>query len=135
MGTVTERSPDGREVVVRVRIAVDGAEEIHTLYVWLRSDLELARGAEVCAVATDPTRMGALEVIDVVLTQATSLSALALAVVSWRQSRSRPEPVTITRPDGGTLTIGDPRQVDAEVIRAFLADDATGPGEGPRQVG
>ncbi|XTZ15280.1 effector-associated constant component EACC1 [Micromonospora echinospora] len=119
---------------MRLWVSGDGAEETRTLYNWLRADQGLTRHAEIRAGGSDPTRMGALDVIDIVLSQVTGLSALALAVASWRQSRSRPQPVTITRPDGETLVFHEPQQVDPEIIKAFLAADRSGRDENPGRL-
>jgi hypothetical protein len=79
--------------------------------------------------------MGALEVVDIVLTHATAVSSLALAVVAWRQARGKPESITITRPDGRQLTIRGGSDLAAEVIAEFLAGDTGGPaGELPREA-
>jgi hypothetical protein len=70
--------------------------------------------------------MGLLDVVDVVLTHVTGLSALALALTAWRRSRSRPAPITITRPDGQVLTIGGEPEITSDLIVRFLSatDDA-----------
>jgi hypothetical protein len=120
------------EVIVWVRIAPEDGAEAADLFEWLRSDLDVARGAEVRPGPAAPGTLGALEVVDVVLTQAAAFSGLAMAIVSWRQSRPRSKPITITRPDGATLTLPGDDPGNAAVIRAFLAGDEDGPGPDPR---
>jgi hypothetical protein len=108
---------------LHVSIASQQPDEFASLYVWLRSDRDLARRARVAVEASqDPAAMGALEVMDVVLTHIAGLTTLAIAVTAWRQSRRRPGPVTITRPDGQTLTIDGPPEVTSDLIIRFLSE-------------
>ena len=103
-----------------VRVAAEGGGEADALFHWLRADAELARCAVIESGPAHPGQMGALEIINVVLSQATALSGLAVAVSTWRRTRPTSPAVTITRTDGQTLTIPAGGHVDAEVIDAFL---------------
>ena len=105
---------------MQVRIGTDQAAGTAELFEWLRADGDLSRSAEVRPGPSAPGTQGALEIIDVVLGQATAISSLALAVEAWRRSRARPETITVTRADGATITL--PRDADgnAEIIREFL---------------
>jgi hypothetical protein len=115
-----------------VSIETTGHGETAALYGWLRRDPNLTRHADVAGGRpADPTIMAALEVIDVVLTHATGIATLALSVLAWRQSRPRPAPVTITRPDGRTLTVGGDPAVTAAFIVAFLAGSDPATRSGP----
>ncbi|MEV4624816.1 hypothetical protein AB0J90_00800 [Micromonospora sp. NPDC049523] len=118
-----------REYGVQVRIVMDDPAASAELFDWLRADAGLVRSAEVRPGPADPGKLGALEIIDVLLGQATAISGLALAVDAWRRSRSRPETITISREDGATLTLpsGDAGNVD--VIRQFLAEEDGGSGQ------
>ncbi|MEU5726358.1 hypothetical protein [Micromonospora sp. NPDC047738] len=111
---------------MQIRISMDDAAASAELFDWLRVDASLIRGAEVRPGPADPGKLGALEIIDVVLGQATAISSLALAVEAWRRSRSRPGTVTITRADGATLTLPSGDAGNADVIRQFLAGENGG---------
>lgn len=113
---------------MRVRIGMDDATASADLFGWLRADPDLVRGAEVRPGPAAAGTLGALEVIDVLLGQATAISSLALAVEAWRRSRSRPETITITRADGATLTLPSGDAGNAEAIRQFLAEEDGGSG-------
>ncbi|MET8281748.1 hypothetical protein [Micromonospora sp. NPDC005174] len=114
-----------RGVALRVRILADGPAELNALYGWLRIDPALARKADVRSAPPPAGSMGALDVVDVVLTHATAVSSLAVSVLAWWQSRPRSSSVTIVRSDGHRLTVDDASQVTAEMIAQFLAADHT----------
>ena len=114
---------------MRVRLTVTAADDAAALYEWLRTDPGLARRAEVTAGPPEPGHLGALEIIDVVLTQATAVASLALAVAGWRRSRSGRTSVTVTRADGATLTVEGPPEHTGPVIERFLAREKDGGGE------
>jgi hypothetical protein len=105
---------------VQVRIGTDEPAATADLFTWLRNDAGLIRAAEVRPGPAERGTQGALEIIDVVLGQATAISGLALAVEAWRRSRARPETITITRADGATITLPADADGNAEVIRQFL---------------
>jgi hypothetical protein len=111
--TVNGRDQEGQ---VRVRITADDGAISAELYEWLRDD----RTAGVAAVSTDSETLGALDVIDVVLTQVTAWANLAVAIAAWRQSRSPAPAVTLTRPDGATLTLVAGEAGSAALIQEFL---------------
>ncbi|MFC4021460.1 hypothetical protein ACFOW4_26455 [Micromonospora sp. GCM10011542] len=111
---------------MRIRIGVDDAAASGELFDWLRADASLIREAEVRPGPAEPGNLGALEIIDVVLGQATAISSLALAVETWRRSRPHRESLTITRPDGATLTLPSGDAENADAIRQFLAEEDGG---------
>jgi hypothetical protein len=114
-------------VCVRVLVAADGGYEINALFNWLRQDRRLNRHSVISPRRPDEaTGLSALDVIDVVLTHLTAITSLALAIVAWRQSRPRSGPVTITRPDGRSMTVDGPPERAAELIVAFLNEDSSG---------
>jgi hypothetical protein len=114
-------------IQVRVLIDADGGDRTVALLGWLRRDPGVTRHATVTGRASaDPTAMSALDVIDVVLTHTTGLGTLALALLAWRHSRPSPGPITLTRPDGQTLTING--TVSADLITAFLSGGSGGSG-------
>lgn len=99
-----------------VRLSVPDAAEGNSLYAWL-SEAEVG---EVTAPPPPPGQMGAFDVVDVLLTHATGLSGLAVAVATWIGTRRTPPAVTFTRPDGAKLTIAAGAEPDPELIEKFL---------------
>ena len=109
--------------MIDVRIAGSDPEESAALYHWLRADAGLAEHARIRAGRPAEGHLGAIEIIDLVLTHATAGASLALAVAGWRQSRAKPGPTTVTRADGKGLTVSGPPEVVAETIERFLTED------------
>jgi hypothetical protein len=106
---------------VRLSISAE-VSEIDSLFDWLTIDRELARSAVVSAAPPeDSSALSALEVINVVLTHVEAAVTLLLTLDAWRQTRSTPGPVTLTRADGKSLTIGGDPEVTSELIVAFLS--------------
>jgi hypothetical protein len=116
------------EVRVRIRITLAGADDGAALYAWLRADPALARQTRVTAGLPGPDQLGALEIIDVVLTQTTAVASLALAVADWRRSRPGRTSTTITRPDGTSMTVEGPPEQTASAVERFLAGDGSDDG-------
>lgn len=109
--------------MIRVRFVVSDGVAGNALYSWLRADSALLRTADVATGSLAPGSMGALEVVEVVVSQLTALGSLAVSVAAWLDSRREPPAVTITRADGATLTIGSGAEVDTAVIEGFLRED------------
>jgi hypothetical protein len=85
-------------VQLRIEVSSDaGNLAVSSLYRWLLRDPDARRDATVSldADASDGA-MGSLDIINVVLTQATSIASLAVAIASWRDSRSKPASIKIT---------------------------------------
>jgi Effector Associated Constant Component 1 len=105
---------------------VDRTECASSLYRWLVADRELRGLAEV-AVMSAHSRQGdmggALEVVNVVLSNTIALSSLLVAVAAWRGSRTRPAEVRLER-DGVTVTVRDasPEMVE-QILRTLNADN------------
>jgi hypothetical protein len=80
----------GDDVIVTVAAGPGGDEAIRDFYRWLRSDVDVARNAEVALADTGAGdgAMGPLEIINVILSNATALSSLAIAYANWRRSRA-----------------------------------------------
>ncbi len=110
---------------MRVRIATGDGVEGNALLTWLRGDPALARTADVSAAPPPAGGMGALEVVDIVLTHAAALGSLAVSVATWIGTRPQPPAVTITRPDGAALTIEAGADVDPGLIEDFLNGDGS----------
>lgn len=105
---------------MRVRIATADGVAGNALYSWLRGDPTLPNDTDVSMPSPRADSMGALDVLDVVLTHATALGSLAVSVATWLGTRAEPPMVTITRWDGATLTIRDGTAIDAGLIEKFL---------------
>lgn len=67
--------------------------------------------------------MGSLEVIDVVLSNATGLASLALAYASWRRSRRAGPAVTFMREDGRSVTVIEGTNAEVQAIVDALSAD------------
>ncbi|GAA0799797.1 effector-associated constant component EACC1 [Spirilliplanes yamanashiensis] len=111
---------------MRVRIATADGVEGNALYSWLRGDPALVRDADVSAPEPAAGEMGAMEVVDVVLTHGAALGGLAVSVATWLGTRTRRSTITITRADGATLTVSDADEVSPGLIEDFLNGDDRG---------
>ncbi|WP_405583435.1 hypothetical protein [Streptomyces sp. NBC_01190] len=66
----------------------DGVPALYDFFRWLRDDQDGPGDVRLAnAAAGRPGAMGALEVIQVVLSQSTAMVSLAMQYVSWRHSR------------------------------------------------
>ncbi|WP_229711693.1 effector-associated constant component EACC1 [Streptomyces daqingensis] len=106
---------------------LDHAGNASSLYRWLVADAEL-RGLTEMTVTSAESRQGdmggALEVVNVVLSNTIALSSLLVSVAAWRGSRPRPPEVRIER-NGATVTVRDASPEMAErILRALDTDDA-----------
>lgn len=86
-----------------MHIVIESAEQddrgaISDLYRWLGQDPEVRRyaTANLDSRPEPPTAMGAVEVINLVLSQGFTALNLALAYASWRNARPAAPPITIT---------------------------------------
>jgi hypothetical protein len=106
---------------MRVTLSVDSDDQaLNQLYWWLRDDDVVARSAEVSlGPAVQPGQMGSLDVVDVVLTNVTSLLSLVLAYASWRQSKAVPTSVTFMA-NGISITVHDASSDTIEYVLAAL---------------
>ncbi|MFF0159804.1 hypothetical protein ACFYRY_20045 [Streptomyces sp. NPDC005263] len=99
----------------------DGNTTLTDLYRWFRQDDDLRRHAEVRLRPPRQTGgfMGALEVIDLVLSQGFAAANLALAYAAWRAGRPAAPPVTITI-DGVSVTVRDGSEESVRQIVELL---------------
>lgn len=108
---------------MRVRISVTDDEdstELGSLYRWLAADDDLRRTARVdWQTQDDPTAMGGLQIIELVLTQGAALGSLAMAFVSWRDMRTRRPSFVVTH-GTTTITVHDTDAVDVPALLAAL---------------
>ena len=106
---------------MRVRIETPDAAEGTSLHGWLRADPDLTHTADVSVPPTAPGSMGAFDVVELVLTQATAMGGLAVSIATWLGTRRRRPDLTITRADGATLTVAAGSAPDPELIATFLS--------------
>jgi hypothetical protein len=93
--------------MTRVRIGVD-EDAVLPLYRWLTEDPDVRRDTSLSLSGEQrPGEMsGALEVINVVLSNTIAFSSLVVAIAAWRESRRGAPPVEIER-DGVRVTVHD----------------------------
>ncbi|WP_020135550.1 effector-associated constant component EACC1 [Streptomyces sp. 351MFTsu5.1] len=113
---------------MRVVIAAPDHEDGHLLdelHDWLVGDGELHRTAEIRRVPLDTAgTMGALDVVEVVVGQGIAALNLAIAYASWRSTRPAAPGVTVTFPDGATVTVTDDGPEALERVLALLRESA-----------
>jgi hypothetical protein len=103
------------EVMTRVCIDVDEDSRL-PLYRWLIDDPDVRRDATVSLAGGQRENMGALDVINVVLSNTIAFSGLVVAIASWRGVRRDPPQVQIER-DGVRVTVND---ASAETLRRVI---------------
>ncbi|MFJ1992872.1 effector-associated constant component EACC1 [Streptomyces asiaticus] len=97
----------------------DDGEALLSLYRWLYGDDALERTTEVElreAAPEEGAMGGAWEVVNVVLTHATALANLALALAAWRQNHPSAPPLN-AQANGVTVTV---HTDDPEAVRRLL---------------
>ncbi|WP_326688251.1 MULTISPECIES: effector-associated constant component EACC1 [unclassified Streptomyces] len=99
----------------------DDADRLASLHRWLLEDDGLPRGTSVTLrPAHSPGAMGgAWEAVNIVLTHATALANLALAVATWRRTHAEPPAVRIES-RGVTVSLDAGQDHDAETVRRLL---------------
>jgi hypothetical protein len=118
-------------VDVRIDLPDPGqGQELLLLFRWLSRDPDARRYApaaldDQAAAGT----MGAGEIINAVLSQATSIASLAVAIASWRDSRAAAPPVRITAGDRSVIISGQSATEARELLEALLGPDS--PAGGP----
>jgi len=119
----------------------DEVDELRDFFRWLRDDED---GPELVRLEQDTAgsggAMGALEFIDVVLTQTVALGGLAAQYAAWRRSRlgrSGGAGFTFTRPsDGLSIDVRGGSEDEVRRLVAFLAEPAaSAPDDGNPSVG
>ncbi|MEV4139165.1 hypothetical protein AB0J72_44250 [Dactylosporangium sp. NPDC049742] len=111
--------------------SVSDAHAVQTLHGWLLRDPGLAAEADISQRSSAGGHMGALDVIDLVLTHAVAVGGLVLAFASWRRTRPDAPPIVFTV-EGITVTAADASPETLERIRAtLLAALPPAPSPGP----
>jgi len=119
-------------------VAGDGDDGTATrsLYRWLTRDPDARRFVRVALGAgSSEGYMGALEVISAVLSQATAIGTLAVAVVSWRDSRAEPSSVKITVGERSVVIEGETADLAEVMIRSLVASSGPENAGGQLSVG
>ncbi|MFD4142815.1 MULTISPECIES: hypothetical protein [unclassified Streptomyces] len=112
-------------ITVEVDDDPDGRTTVD-LYRWLRSDSDLRRTADVALRTRGVSgAMGAVEIINIVLTQGIAALNLAVTYASWRVARPAAPAVTIDFP-GGSITVRDGGEETVRRIVEALREDPTG---------
>ncbi|GGN37017.1 effector-associated constant component EACC1 [Streptomyces fuscichromogenes] len=94
-----EKERQGENMRIRVATtAEDGQETVSDLYRWLRQDPDVRRHAtvELMPSGRPGGAMGAVEIIDMVVSQGFSALNLAMSYAAWRTARPAAPPITIT---------------------------------------
>ncbi|GAA2628070.1 effector-associated constant component EACC1 [Streptomyces axinellae] len=107
------------------------ADQLLSLHQRLLDDDGLPRDAALtlCAAPGPESMGGAWEAVGVVLTHATALANLALAVATWRRTHAEPPGVRIEA-NGVTVTLPAGQDHDAESVRRLLGALTPPPGDG-----
>jgi hypothetical protein len=99
-----------RGVFVEISVTADESvhEVVHDFYKWLRADTDVARN---CVVgfrdpAHDSGRMGAADIVNIVLSNAIAMGSFLVAYAGWRRSRPEPpERAPVLRITAGDVTV------------------------------
>jgi hypothetical protein len=124
---------------VQVRIQVEADDDrpgVFDLHRWLSEDPDVVTATEIALVGEDsPGALGALEVINAIVSDVTALGTLLTAVATWRDARAR-DAVTRIERNGVSLRIEstDPQEIQRLLRQleqaAAPADSArTGPAD------
>ncbi|HEY0640253.1 MAG TPA: hypothetical protein VGD67_21700 [Pseudonocardiaceae bacterium] len=115
---------------VTITVTGDG-QSLDQLYGWLRKDTDVARSGKLSARSTGTSgEMGALDVIDVVLSNTTGIAALAVGYATWRRSSSGRPRTTFT--SGRTsVTVEGGSDDDIRRIIDTLSDELDAGSGGP----
>lgn len=102
---------------MQVKIEVlngDGSLALTSLFRWLTRDPDVRRHVAVSfRPSTSKDTMGALDVINAILTQATSISTLAVSIAAWRDSRAKPPAIKVTAGERSVIISTDSTEIAA----------------------
>ncbi|GID91525.1 hypothetical protein ACFQFC_09965 [Amorphoplanes digitatis] len=106
---------------MRVEITSSDYPDLLSLHDWIRHDPAIARQSEIVLGSSGraPDQQGTLDVIDVVLSNATALAALAVSYATWRQAR-RAESRTTFRSGPHEVSVnGDEADPAKQIVEAI----------------
>jgi hypothetical protein len=121
------------ELALKVDEAVGG--EAEALLRWLHEEQNLRGQARMFmgGVQAPGSMGGALDVVNVVLSNSIALGSLLTALVAWRSSRPSPQPSVRIEVNGVPVTVNsdDPEVIRSliETLRGAAPDADRGPGE------
>jgi hypothetical protein len=119
-------------IEVSIRVDDRDGQTAGSLYRWLVLDQQVRRDATVSVRPAPPgagEMGGAVDVINMVLSNSIALGGLLVAVSSWRRSRPTP-PTTRIEGDGFSLIIEDASPETVRRVLDALTDRPADPGEG-----
>ena len=100
-----------------------GEPALNSLFRWLSRDADVRRNVSVSlSTAGAEGAMGTADVINVILTEATNIASLVVAIASWRDSRAEPPPVQLTIGDNSVVIINN--SIDEITDKLRLLSDA-----------
>jgi hypothetical protein len=120
---------------VRIEISSSDYPDLQSLHEWLSHDPSVARQSKVDLRSSGraPGEQSALDVIDVVLSNATALAALAVSYATWRQARRPTSSTTFeARPNQVTIE-GEEADPAGRIIEALPVEDGPDVPEPPEQ--
>jgi hypothetical protein len=109
--------------------------ELHSLHDWLRHDTTVARETTVSLASSggDLGEQGALDVIDIILKDATAIGGLAVSIATWQLNRRRKTTVTFRRGTAEVTVDAADAETLAKAIRALPPEDGDDSVQTPRQ--
>lgn len=117
------------ELTLRLGAGAPEPDELRSLRDSLADDPEVGGAAEappaeaqICL--TGPSAGTVIDVISLVVGSGFSAASLGLAVANWRAGRTRPPSVTITRPDGTSITLTHHTPEEAVDMARRLLDES-----------
>jgi hypothetical protein len=105
--------------------SADQGQELLLLFRWLSRDPDARRYAP--ASLDDRTAAGTMgvgEIINVVLTQSTSIASLAVAIASWRDSRAQAPPVRIATGERSVVIFGQSAAEACELLESLRGPES-----------
>lgn len=124
------------EIFIRVESQTDD-EALASLYDWLAADPEAGR-LDIGLVARSPAdgkmTLG-LDLINVVISNAISLTSLLVAISTWRRSHVSAPPKASIERNGVSVSVDDSSHAKAENIFDQFSDEAASPKADDRETG
>jgi hypothetical protein len=115
---------------MKISVATPDDADLNSLYHWLSMDDDVTREARL-SMGSSGRRTDAqspLDVIDILLSNATAIGSLLIAYSTWR--RTRPDKPSITLEIGGTeMTVHDPDDETIQRLIKALEDQPEEPDE------
>lgn len=105
--------------MMRLRILLDNTSGT-SLYRWLAQDGEIKRQASISLGDPEPGEMGgALEIVNIILSNSLALSNLVVAIAAWRATRRSTTKVVIEQGTHRVVIEGDSPEAVERAITAL----------------